>query len=374
LFGFPSKTNEEDDTITTLFNKMTWNINSTEILKAPRPEHAYFSKVYDFMESWQQGQTEFTLQTSGSTGTPKPIQVTRKQLTASALMTGKALQIGKGTRALVCLNASYIAGLMMLVRGMELDWELTIVEPSSNPMIGLPQDAHFDFVAMVPMQLAACLEDSRTQHLVNNLGKILLGGAPVGVSLQKKISDLQIPVYQSYGMTETVSHVALKKLNGREVTGRYFFLPGIHFGTDARGCLFVSGEVTGQEIVQTNDLVEISGNTFEWIGRADNVINSGGVKIILDIVDGLIAEVFHDLNLTNAFFTWYQPDEKLGQKLVLIIEGSAELVVETDILAEIRAQVSAYETPKHVYFVDQFTKTATDKVDKRETVQQLFGS
>jgi O-succinylbenzoic acid--CoA ligase len=253
-------------------------------------------------------------------------------------------------------------------------WELTIVEPSSNPMIGLPQDAHFDFVAMVPMQLAACLEDSRTQHLVNNLGKILLGGAPVGVSLQKKISDLQIPVYQSYGMTETVSHVALKKLNGREVTGRYFFLPGIHFGTDARGCLFVSGEVTNQEIVQTNDLVEISGNTFEWIGRADNVINSGGVKIILDIVDGLIAEVFHDLNLTNAFFTWYQPDEKLGQKLVLIIEGSAELVVETDILAEIRAQVSAYETPKHVYFVDQFTKTATDKVDKRETVQQLFGS
>jgi O-succinylbenzoic acid--CoA ligase len=241
-------------------------------------------------------------------------------------------------------------------------------------MIGLPQDEHFDFVAMVPMQLTACLEDSRTRQLVNNLGKILLGGAPVGVSLQKKVSDLQIPVYQSYGMTETVSHVALKKLNGRDVTGRYFFLPGINFGTDARGCLFVSGEVTNQLVVQTNDLVEISGNTFEWIGRADNVINSGGIKIILDIVDGLIAEVFHDLNLMNSFFTWYQPDEKLGQKLVLIIEGSAELVVETDILAEIRARVSAYETPKHVYFVDQFIKTATDKVDKRETVQQLFGS
>ncbi|WAC14421.1 AMP-binding protein [Dyadobacter pollutisoli] len=353
---------------------MMWKINTTELPNTPRPEHAYFSKVFDFMESWRQGQMEFTLQTSGSTGTPKPIQVTRKQLTASALMTGKALQIGKGTRALVSLNASYIAGLMMLVRGMELDWELTIVEPSSNPMIGLPQDEHFDFVAMVPMQLTACLEDSRTRQLVNNLGKILLGGAPVGVSLQKKVSDLQIPVYQSYGMTETVSHVALKKLNGRDVTGRYFFLPGINFGTDARGCLFVSGEVTNQLVVQTNDLVEISGNTFEWIGRADNVINSGGIKIILDIVDGLIAEVFHDLNLMNSFFTWYQPDEKLGQKLVLIIEGSAELVVETDILAEIRARVSAYETPKHVYFVDQFIKTATDKVDKRETVQQLFGS
>jgi O-succinylbenzoic acid--CoA ligase len=353
---------------------MIWITNKTDFLKSPRPEDAYFARAYDFMQSWIAGQEKFTLQTSGSTGTPKPIFVTRNQLKASAAMTGKALNLAKGTRALVCLNTSYIAGLMMLVRGMELDWELTIIEPSSNPLINLPENSHFDFVAMVPMQLAACLENSGTSNMVGHIGQILLGGAPVGITLQRKISELKIPVFQSYGMTETVSHVALKKLNGKDASDRYVFLPGIHFDTDARGCLFVSGEVTNQEVVQTNDLVEIFGNAFEWIGRADNVINSGGVKIILDITDALVAEVFYDLNLANAFFTWYQPDEKLGQKLVLIIEGSADLVPVTEIEEEIRTRVSAYETPKHVYFVDHFTKTATDKVDKRGTVQQLFGS
>jgi len=175
-------------------------------------------------------------------------------------------------------------------------------------------------------------------------------------------------------MTETVSHIALRKLNGENGLEDYQFLPNITFGTDQRGCLHISGPVTKGEIVQTNDLVEISGNTFKWIGRADNVINSGGVKIVLDKVDAEVSAALFDLNISNAFFSWFVNDEKLGQKLVLIMEGTGNSDQTARIISEIRKRVSAYETPKHVYFVQHFSKTNTDKVDKRRTVQQILAS
>lgn len=323
------------------------------------------------MGKWLEGTREFVLHTSGSTGMPKPVSITRRQLEASAAMTGKALSLGGGTRALVCLNVGYIAGLMMLVRGLELNWELTITEPTSNPISSLDA-VDFDFVSMVPMQLQAMLENSATDNQVSRLGKILLGGAPVNLALAERIKALNVPVFQSYGMTETVSHVALKALNGSAASDSYMFLPGIEFGTDERGCLFVSGAVTDHQKVQTNDLVEIQGNAFKWIGRADNVINSGGVKIVLDQADQRIASVFHELGILNAFFCWWEADEKLGQKLVLVVENALHQEGAEKLAAEIRSRVSAYENPKHIYFAKAFVKTATDKIDKRATFQQLL--
>lgn len=353
---------------------MPWTTSLTAIQSQQRPTHPYYGKAYDFMQSWLNEQQTFTLQTSGSTGNPKPIEIKRSQLVSSAHMTGKALGLGKGTRALVCLNVHYIAGLMMLVRGMELDWEMTIIEPSANPLLDVEQNIMFDFAALVPLQLIAMLENPLTESQINRLGKVLLGGAPVNVSLQRKIEALITPVYQSYGMTETVSHIALRSLNGENGLEDYQFLPNINFGTDERGCLYISGPVTNGETVQTNDLVEISGNKFKWIGRTDNVINSGGVKIVLDKVDAEVGEAFFDLNVPNAFFSWFVEDEKLGQKLVLIVEGTENLQEADQVILEIRKRLSAYETPKHVYFVQHFSKTNTDKVDKRRTVQQILAS
>jgi O-succinylbenzoic acid--CoA ligase len=345
---------------------------SPDFWKNPRPGDPYLAKAHDFMRQWNEGRAEFTMPTSGSTGTPKAITVTRKQLISSALATGKALNLSEGTRALVCLNISYIAGLMMLVRGMELSWQLTVVEPAANPLLLIEESDRFDFTALVPMQLAQILENPLTNMRVNSLGKILLGGAPVDPGLQNQISLLQIPVFQSYGMTETVSHVALRRLNLPGEEPFYTFLPGIDFGTDARGCLFVSGNVTNGEIVQTNDLVEIGGDTFKWIGRADNVINSGGVKILLDQIDTVVAQVLMLLNISNPSFAWWEPDEKLGQKLVLVIEGERGLFDERVIVDEIRKRVSAYETPKHIYFADQFVKTPTGKIDKHSSFQPFL--
>jgi len=354
---------------------MIWRTNSKMMQCAYEPENPYFRKAYDFLKLWQGGQDVFTLQTSGSTGAPKLITVNRTQLSSSAAMTGKMLDLGEGTKALVCLNVGYIAGLMMLVRGMELGWELTIVEPSANPIAGFDNHQDFDFIAMVPAQLATILEDEKTTERVNKAGKILLGGAPVSVSLLRKIELLKCEVYQSYGMTETVSHVALRKLNGIRPDDTYRFLPGVRFGLDARGCLYVSGPMSNDDKIQTNDLVEItSDDTFRWLGRADNIINSGGVKIVLDKIDGIVAEVLYDQGQNVDCFSWYENDEKLGQKLVLIAEGLPGDLDESTLLSEIRKRVSAYETPKHVYFVPQFAKTPTDKIDKRVTAELLFKS
>ena len=352
---------------------MIWTTGKTHWQTQKRPRNPYFAQAYDFMGKWLEGDREFVLHTSGSTGMPKPITVTRRQLEASAAMTGKALALGSSTRALVCLNVGYIAGLMMLVRGLELGWELTVTEPTSNPLNGL-DTVDFGFVAMVPMQLQAILESPATADQVRKLGKILLGGAPVNLALADRIKALNVPVFQSYGMTETVSHVALKALNGPEASDSYVFLPGIDFGTDERGCLFVSGAVTSGQKVQTNDLVQLMEGGFQWIGRADNVINSGGVKIVLDQTDQRIARVFHDLGIPNAFFCWWEPDEKLGQKLVLVIENVLHNMSDEKLPAEIRSRVSTYENPKHIYFAKAFAKTATDKVDKRATFQQFLNT
>lgn len=354
---------------------MIWEINSKMMQDVHEPENAYFRKAYDFLKLWQGGQDVFTLQTSGSTGTPKLITVNRKQLSSSAAMTGKMLGLGEGTKALVCLNVDYVAGLMMLVRGMELGWELAIVEPSSNPLAGFDKNHHFDFIAMVPAQLATCLEDEKTLEKINKTGKILLGGAPISVSMLREIELLKCEVYQSYGMTETVSHVALRKLNGIISDDAYQFLPGVSFGLDTRGCLYVSGPMSNNEKIQTNDLVEItSDHTFRWLGRADNIINSGGVKIVLDKIDGIVAEVLYDQDQNVECFSWYENDEKLGQKLILIVASLSGDLDESTLLSEIRKRVSAYETPKHVYFVPQFAKTPTDKIDKRVTAELLFKS
>lgn len=350
-----------------------WKTNGVVFDSQSRPVNPYFAKAYDLIKSWLSGQLSFNMQTSGSTGIPKTIVVTRNQLRSSAAMTGRALNLGAGTRALVCLNIEYIAGIMMLIRGLELGWELTIIEPAANPLARFYGEESFDFAALVPIQIASCLNEESTQGSVNRLGKILLGGAPVSISLLKQIQKLSIPVYQSYGMTETVSHIALRRLNGKDQGECYQILPGVTAGLDERGCLYVSGEMTNGAKIQTNDLVEMNDNKgFIWLGRIDNVINSGGVKIILDQVDDQIASLFDALQYHQPYFTWYEDDERLGQKLVLFIEGEHDEQVATKLLNEIRNQFSAYQTPKHVYFVNRFVKTPTDKTDKRRTAAMLF--
>lgn len=350
-----------------------WNTDTHRLTTEPTPTDPYFKTAYDFARAWLEGATEFVLTTSGSTGVPKPIVLQKSQLEASARMTGAALNLPAQTKALVCLNTAYIAGRMMLVRALVLDWKISVVEPVANPLALFEASIEFDFVAMVPLQLAACLADESTRPLVERCGKILLGGAPISRALDTEIQQLEVPVYQSYGMTETVSHVALRRVNGPERTEEYRFVGEIDFGVDGRGCLWVTGAVTNFEKIQTNDLVELKpGGTFLWLGREDSIINSGGVKIQLDKLDREMEGILLGMQVPNVFFHWFEADEKLGQKLVLFFEKEPAVVNVTELLAKFADLVTPYEVPKAVYFVRKFKSTPTAKLDKKATAQAYF--
>ena len=339
----------------------------------PISTSAYEQKVIDFCQKWFGGQAEFTIKTSGSTGEPKLITLSRRQMIASAILTGRTFGLKRGDRALVCLNVDYIAGMMMLVRGMELELKLTIVKPSGNPFIHI-QNQPFDFLAFVPLQLQNLLNIQQNLETLNQAKAIIVGGAAVNEALEIQIQEIESPVYGTYGMTETVSHIAVKRLNGIHKSQNFQVLAGVKIGIDDRKCLNITAEASNNELVQTNDIVEMINPTeFKLLGRFDNIINSGGVKIQLEKIEHFLANQIKILNPLR-FFAYGLPDDTLGQKLVLCIEGE-EVSTETRMkfLANIQAVLPKYEIPKEIYFVPQFIETPTGKVDKKKTLAQVRG-
>ena len=331
----------------------------------PIPTSHYEQKVIDFCQNWLDGQQEFVLKTSGSTGEPKPISLTRNQMIASANLTGKTFGLRMGDKALVCLNVDYIAGIMMLVRGMELGLALTIIEPTGNPLQNI-ENPCFDFYAFVPLQLQNLLENKENIEILNKSKAVIVGGAAVNEVLEKEILKLSVPVYSTYGMTETVSHIAIRRLNGRNKSEIFQVLEGVRIGIDERNCLNIIAEASNNELVQTNDIVEIlNEREFQLIGRFDNIINSGGVKIQLEKVEKLIENEIKLLN-PKRYFAYGVPDSTLGQKLVLFVEGEE---VNDDLknifFKNIQSILTKYEVPKEIYFVEKFIELPTGKIDKK---------
>jgi O-succinylbenzoic acid--CoA ligase len=331
----------------------------------------YERQVIAFCRQWRSGQETFTLQTSGSTGTPKPIALTRTQMTASARMTGKALGLQPGDRALVNLNTKYIGGLMMLVRGMELGLQLVVEAPTALPLARFDPDVHFDFFSFVPLQLQQTLEqDSTKLPLLGRAKAILVGGAPVSAGLEELIQTVSAPLYQTYGMTETVSHVALRRLNGPGRQAYYTLLEGVKMTTDERSCAIIGPNLPGLPLVVTNDVVELlSPTTFRWLGRSDNMINSGGVKVQAEKIEALVEKLFGDLRVKKRFFVVGLPHPELGESVALIVEGNP-LPNQTEIYLTKLLQLSLtkYERPKSIRYVPSFAETLTGKIDKHLTL------
>ncbi|WP_078062953.1 AMP-binding protein [Solirubrum puertoriconensis] len=345
------------------------------------PAHAggeingYEARVLDYCRQWLNGAQEFVLTTSGSTGTPQPITLRRSQLVASAERTMSHLGLGLGHRMLVCLNCEFIGGLMMLIRALEHGLHLTITEPVANPFALLPPDAQFDFASFVPLQLRAVLEQGHASRL-EQMKAILIGSAAVDHSLTQLADTLQVPLYHTYGMTETCSHIALRRLNGPDASPYYRVLPGLHVEQDERGCLAIRGDVTNQELIQTNDLVRFAENDhhlFEWLGRADFIINSGGVKVPAEKVEQVLEITLAELNhLGRRAFVTGLPDERLGQQVTAIIEGEPLAEAQwTEVADKLRERLGRYEVPRAVHYVPAFAQTASGKLDRRGTLQQL---
>lgn len=335
------------------------------------PSTDFEEDVLGFIHDWQSGQTEFLQQTSGSTGAPKMIELTRAQMMASALLTINTLALSPDQNSLLCLSPQYIGGKMMIVRSLLNKMNLIVVEPSSNPFINVDNIIHF--AALTPMQMQQSLNNDESFKKVRSINNIILGGGPVSYALANKIDRaMQGACYSTYGMTETSSHIALKKLNGTDKSSYFTCFEDIEINLDERDCLTINGSVTNFETIITNDRVNlINANQFEWLGRIDNVINSGGIKIQSEKVERIIERYFNENGFSNRFFVTGQPDELLGQKVVLFVEKEGNTPEET-VLSELKGQLPAYHVPKEILFVDQFIETPNGKINRRATVSKTI--
>ncbi len=347
-----------------------------DTLNYAKASSEYEQKALTFCRNWQQGQKQFVVHTSGSTGTPKPISLSRSQLIGSAQATGLVFGLRPNDHALVCLNVDYIAGMMMMVRGMELGLHMTVIEPSGNPLAFFEESSRFDFMAIVPLQLQHILQDTPSKvNILNKMKVVIVGGAAIHPNLESAIQQLIVPIYATYGMTETVSHIAIRRLNGDTKSDFFTILPNINIGTDHRGCLNISGIVTNFELVQTNDMVELVDNqSFRLLGRFDNIINSGGVKIQLEKVEMALAGIFQKLGIQDRFFAYGQSDDTLGERLVVVMERESCLTNEQQETLETLAKevLALYERPKNYYTFVKFLETATSKINKKATFAQLL--
>lgn len=350
------------------------------LLDPATPQHwpvyqtPYEAEALDFCRAWLSSQPEFVLQTSGSTGVPKAITLTRAQMRASAHLTGQTLGLKPGDGALVCLNIRYVAGVMMLVRGLELGLPMTVIEPSGNPLAGFDaEQTRFAFTAFVPLQLQTILEQASDKlPILNSMKAILIGGAATSPALEQALQVIESPVFATYGMTETVSHIALRRMNSAERQDWFTALDGVDLGTDERGCLHVTSAATNHIRVQTNDVVELIDLAhFRLLGRADRIINSGGVKVQPEQIEQLIEHLLAMSGAKGRLFVAGLPSERLGQRVVLFCEAWAPTDEQWQQIQEaVRAQMSSYAVPKEVITVAQFSETPTGKIDRARTIDR----
>lgn len=314
-------------------------------------------KIIFFLEEWFSKQETVNVQTSGSTGVPKIFAIQKKNMINSAEMTCNFLELQEGDTALICLPIEYISGKMMVVRSLVRKLKLTIADPSVKPIADL--ETQIDFCAMTPLQVENSLDKI---HLIKNL---IIGGAGVSENLRAKLLKNKEQtttvnfIFETYGMSETLSHIALKQLMPQ--TEDYFTIfENVEISKDERGCLRIFAPNVNSEVLQTNDLVEIKeGNKFRFLGRLDNVINSGGAKIFPEELEALVKREISN----EAVFIGVQ-DELLGHKLVLLIEGkkSEEIIKK---IMEIPFEKS-FHKPKEIIFIEKIPRTPNGKINRME--------
>ncbi|UFH31173.1 AMP-binding protein [Chryseobacterium sp. C-71] len=333
---------------------MLLNFNNLEINNL-HLETDFEKKVFFFLEEWLSDSETVKVQTSGSTGTPKIFEIEKKKMLNSAKMTCDFLGLKENDTALVCLPVEYISGKMMVVRAFERKLNLIITEPSIKPLENL--DIEIDFCAMTPLQVENSLDKI---YLIKNL---IIGGAAVSESLKAKItqilqhSNASTKIYETYGMSETLSHIALKEIYPDQ-DDCFTIFGGVSISLDERGCMKIFAPNLNNEKLQTNDLVEIfEGNQFRFLGRADNVINSGGVKIFPEELEALVKK-----EILNEVVFLGLKDEILGQRLIAVIEGEeSESLIHQ--LSTINYQQKLHK-PKEIIFVNIFPRTPNGKISR----------
>lgn len=303
----------------------------------------------EFLAEWRDSKPFISVHTSGSTGQPKVIELEKDFVRESALRTNKFFSLGKGSRLHSCVSADFIGGKMMAVRselaGCRLTWEV----PSNTPLQEIDKNETIDLLAVVPSQMIHLLD-----HLeeIPQINAIIIGGSRIHPSLRKRIAAGGLNAFETYGMTETASHIALRKVTEEEIP--FIPLDGISISKDERDCLLIDFS-TGKRIA-TNDMVKIDSNGgFTIIGRYDKIIITGGKKVNPEEIERRISEF-----ITEEFYITSFPDEKWGERIVLKVEG--KIIDKEGLRSKLKTVLRNYEMPKEIIEVERFERTENGKI------------
>ena len=326
----------------------------------------YEQLIGDFLLDWLSYKSYIDQKTSGSTGEPKWIPIPKLSMVNSSKATSKRFDLEPGSHVLNCLGMETIAGKMMLVRAMVSGWKIDCIEPTANPLEYFREP--LDLTAMVPLQLQNSLDK------IQNVSKIIVGGAPMPSGLLASLPKSGTEIYESYGMTETASHIALRKLqavpedqNREEVLEPFEVIEGVHLETDERGCLVIHASHLSDKPFVTNDLVKLESDThFRWLGRLDHVINSGGVKLVPEKLEDRMSAVLKD-----RFFLGSLPDKELGERLILVVETDTDPKPSLQALRD-SGLFTKYEIPREVYGTPHFKETSFGKINRRDIVKEII--
>lgn len=316
----------------------------------------YEREIGDFLTDWLSASPTVPVYTSGSTGKPGLHLIGKRQMIQSALATIGFFGLKPGNSALLCLPAKYIGGKMMLVRAMVGGLSLDYVRPTATPL--KKREKSYDFCAMVPKQFLESLG-----HM-NKLGRVIIGGGPLGQKGVEAARHLETEVFETFGMTETISHFALRRINPPEPYFRT--LAGITVGLDPRGCLTVYAPGLAASPIRTNDMVSIiSESEFEWLGRYDHIVNSGGIKLNPEQIEQKLQEI-----IDSPFFVAGLPDDILGEQLVLVVEGDRDTAALLGRIRDLKV-LTPYEIPKKVIAAREFITTGSGKVNRKATLLKM---
>lgn len=313
------------------------------------------NEVNAFINEWRSTNLHVMVHTSGSTGTPKEIQLSKSGIVFSARNTLNYFNLNEQSCALLCLPLTTIGGKMMLVRALESKMKLYVQKATSSPLLNF--EKQLDFIAITPMQLAKALDE--TPGKLKKIKSILVGGAPINEKIIQQLVEDKITVFHSYGMTETASHVALKKV-GYHSEYHYQALPGITFEYGKNNTLKINYPQLVKNPIETNDVIElIDSKSFKWLGRADFTVNSGGIKIQIEEIERELSKL-----IQKPFFVFGAPDDLLGEKIVLVIESQ-------EIMNQFNFDFLGTHKPRAVFYLDQFCYNHGDKLDRKETIKKL---
>lgn len=318
-------------------------------------QNEFLQDLESFLQEWHNDEPMVWVHTSGSTGTPKPLQVEKERMRASARLTCSFLGLKEGDTALLCMPLQYIAGKMVVVRSLVAELELIPVAPCGHPLKDLKEAP--TFAAMIPMQVYNSLQVPEEKHILKNIKHLIIGGGAIDSSLAKDLKDFPNQVWSTYGMTETLSHIALRRLNGKEASGWYTPFDSVHIRLSEEGTLIIHAPNVCHEELITNDIAEINEEgKFRILGRKDNIINSGGVKIQIEQVEALLKE-----HLSIPIQISAAPDAKFGEIVVLLYNKVED---EQKIKTICEDKLPTYWQPKRYIPVEALPLTGTGKPDR----------